>query len=100
MMRQNDGVAQLVANQLLSLVHLLFGDSQRAQLGLVELQFILPDGLVATFLDISQNRSYRVVQLCQVQAWTCHDVGPLFALWIFENLHYRIIFSIGVTRMP
>ena len=66
MMCQDDGVAQFVAYQFLRLVHLCLRHCQALQLGLVELQLILLHGLVATSLDISQYRSHRVVQLCEV----------------------------------
>ena len=100
MVSQNDSIAQLVAHQLLGLFHLLLGDGKAIQFGMVKLQFILTDGSIATLLDIGQDGSYGVVELRQVESWTGHNISPLPRLRIFENLHYSIIFSMGVTKMP
>ena len=85
---QDNGVAQLVADQLLCLVHLLFRDGQRCQGSLVKLQFILADSFVATCLDVCQDRCYGVVQLCQVQTRTGNDVRPHFPFRISIYYHF------------
>ena len=98
MMGQDDGVAQFVAHLQFCLVHLLFGDGQTLQVGLVELQFILTHGLIAPLTDVGQHRADRLVQLGQVQSRALDNLGPLFLLGIFVYLHlpfYVLLFYLG-----
>ena len=87
MMRQDDGVAQFIANQLLGFVHLGLCDGKVGEFGLVELQFIFAYSLVATLTNVVQHGAHGLVQLRQVETWTRHNLAPQLAFRIFIYIH-------------
>ena len=86
---EDDGVAQLVADELLGLVHLCFCDGKAIEVGMVELPFIFPDRLVATLTDVSQHCLNGCIELVEVEARTLHDVCPLVSGGVLVYFHLR-----------
>ena len=73
---QLDGGLELSTYQTLGFFHLLVADGQCGQIDMVELQFIALHGIIATFLDISQHRGYRIVEFRHVEMGALHNSGP------------------------